>query len=586
MGPGLFAAMTTHLRVTVGQCTDKGRKPLNQDFHAVLIPQEPLLSSKGIAIALADGISSSDVGHVASEISVKGFLGDYYSSSESWSVKTSVQRVLQATNSWLYAQTRNGPYRYEIDRGYVCTFTALVLKSTTAHIFHVGDARVYNIIDSRLEQLTEDHRLWVSREKSYLSRALGMRERLEIDYRTMVIEEGDTFVLTTDGVYEFVGEDSIAELIRLNLDDLDRAARLIVDEALKKGSHDNLTIQIVRIEQLPHDIEELHQQASTLPFPPELRPRMEFDGYGIVRELHHSNRSHVYLAEDTQTRQQVILKVPSIDLRDNAAYLERFLMEEWVARRVDNAHLLKPCAQTRKRNYLYIVAEFVEGKTLKQWMTDNPCPDLETVRNIVEQIARGLYALHRQEMLHQDLRPDNIMIDRSGTVKLIDFGSVRVAGVAEIAGTADQQRILGTAQYTAPEYFLGVAGSTRSDLFSLGVITYQMLSGRLPYGTQVAKATSRAAQRRLVYRPVLDDERTIPAWIDDAICKAVHPNPYKRYDEISEFVHDLRQPNASFINKHRLPLLERNPILFWKGLALILFLIIVSLLSTHPVFNH
>lgn len=552
----------------------------------MLIPQEPLLSSKGIAIALADGISSSDVGHVASETSVKGFLGDYYSSSESWSVKTSVQRVLQATNSWLYAQTRNGPYRYEIDRGYVCTFTALVLKSTTAHIFHVGDARVYNIIDSRLEQLTEDHRLWVSREKSYLSRALGMRERLEIDYRTMVIEEGDTFVLTTDGVYEFVGEDSIAELIRLNLDDLDRAARLIVDEALKKGSHDNLTIQIVRIEQLPHDIEELHQQASTLPFPPELRPRMEFDGYGIVRELHHSNRSHVYLAEDTQTRQQVILKVPSIDLRDNAAYLERFLMEEWVARRVDNAHLLKPCAQTRKRNYLYIVTEFVEGKTLKQWMTDNPCPDLETVRNIVEQIARGLYALHRQEMLHQDLRPDNIMIDRSGTVKLIDFGSVRVAGVAEIAGTADQQRILGTAQYTAPEYFLGVAGSTRSDLFSLGVITYQMLSGRLPYGTQVAKATSRAAQRRLVYRPVLDDERTIPAWIDDAICKAVHPNPYKRYDEISEFVHDLRQPNASFINKHRLPLLERNPILFWKGLALILFLIIVSLLSTHPVFNH
>jgi len=118
------------------------------------------------------------------------------------------------------------------------------------------------------------------------------------------------------------------------------------------------------------------------------------------------------------------------------------------------------------------------------------------------------------------------------------------------------------------------------------VITYQMLSGRLPYGTQVAKATSRAAQRRLVYRPVLDDERTIPAWIDDAICKAVHPNPYKRYDEISEFVHDLRQPNPSFINKHRLPLLERNPILFWKGLALILFLIIVSLLSTHPVFNH
>jgi serine/threonine protein phosphatase PrpC len=579
--------MTTQLRVAVGQCADKGRKPLNQDFHAVTIPKEPLLSSKGIAVALADGISSSDVSQIASETSVKVFLEDYYSTSESWSVKTSVQRVLQATNSWLYAQTRNGPYRYEIDRGFVCTFCAVVLKSATAHIFHAGDTRVYSLIDERLEQLTEDHRLWVSSDKSYLSRALGMRDRLEIDYRSMAIEAGDILVLATDGVYEFAGERFVVEAIRLNQDDLDRAARLIVDQALEMGSQDNLTIQIVRIEQLPlHEIDELHQQASALPFPPELRPRMEFDGYEIVRELHHSSRSHVYLALDTDTRQQVILKIPSIDLRDNAAYLERFLMEEWVARRVDNVHLLKPCEQTRRRNHLYIVNEFVDGQTLTQWMIDNPGPDLETVRNIVEQIARGLYALHRQEMLHQDLRPNNIMIDRSGTVKLIDFGSVRVAGVAEIGGAAGQQHILGTAQYTAPEYFLGEPGTPRADLFSLGVITYQLLSGRVPYGTQVARATSRSAQRRLVYRSLLDDERTIPAWVDAAICKAVHPNPYKRYDEISEFIHDLRQPSPVFINKSRPPLLERNPVLFWKGVSLILLAIIVFILSTYPVSNH
>jgi serine/threonine protein kinase len=305
-----------------------------------------------------------------------------------------------------------------------------------------------------------------------------------------------------------------------------------------------------------------------------------------VREVHGSNRSHVYLAVDEDTQHQVIIKVPSVDLRQDVNYLDRFLMEEWVARRVNNAHLLKPCEQTRKRNYLYIVTEFIEGKTLAQWMIDNPNPDLETVRNIVEQIAKGLYALHRQEMLHQDLRPNNIMIDKTGTVKLIDFGSVRVAGVAEITGAARQQLILGTAQYTAPEYFLGEAGTTRSDLFSLGVITYQMLSGRLPYGTQVAKATSRASQRKLIYQSVLDDERTIPAWVDDAIRKAIHPNPYKRYDEISEFVQDLRQPNRIFLNRSRPPLLERNPIMFWKGLSLLLFLIIVWLASTHPEFNH
>lgn len=575
------------LQISVGQCSDAGRKPLNQDFHAVATPGEPLLGSKGIAIALADGISSSQVSQIASETSVKGFIEDYYSTSESWSVKNSVQRVLHATNSWLYSQTRNGPYRYQIDRGYVCTFSALVIKSATAHLFHVGDSRVFQLQGGRLEQLTEDHRLRVSAEKSYLSRALGMRDRLEIDYLSRPVDEGDTFILATDGVYEFADEDFITQAISDHTDDLDRAARLIVDEALERGSDDNLTLQIVRIDRLPHHgVDELHQQASALPFPPELKPRMEFDGFEIMRQLHASHRSHVFLAVDKESGKQVVLKIPSVELRNDPAYLERFLMEEWVARRIDNAHVLKPCDQTRKRNYLYIVTEYIEGRSLSQWMTDHPNPDIDTVRDIVEQIARGLQALHRQEMLHQDLRPNNVMIDHTGTVKLIDFGSVRVAGLAEAGGAADPQQILGTAQYTAPEYFLGEAGSRRSDLFSLGVIAHQMLSGRTPYGTQVARATSRAAQRRLIYESVLDDERTIPAWIDEAIRRAVHPNPEKRHGELSEFLQALRRPTSEFLSRTRPPLLERNPILFWKGLSLTLFLIVLALASTHPTFTH
>jgi serine/threonine protein phosphatase PrpC/predicted Ser/Thr protein kinase len=579
--------MRTQLRIEFGQYSDKGRKPLNQDFYAMMIPNEPLLNAKGIAVALADGISSSAVSQIAAETSVKGFLEDYYATPESWSVKTSVLRLLQATNSWLYAQTRNGPHRYTMDRGYVCTFSAVVLKAATAHIFHVGDTRVYSLAGNHLEQLTEDHRLWVSRENSYLSRALGMRDRLEIDYHSRTIEVGDTFILATDGVYEFADAAFVVDALAKHHDELALAARLIVAEAFERGSKDNLTIQIVRIEQLPqHDIHELQQQASVLPFPPELRPRTSFDGYQILREIHNSSRSHVYLAVDLDTRQQVVLKTPSMDLRDDPAYLERFLMEEWVARRIDNAHVVKPCTQIRKRNYIYIVTEFIDGRTLTQWMIDNPRPDIETVRNFIEQIAQGLRALHRQEMLHQDLRPNNIMIDTNGTLKIIDFGSVRVAGIAEIVSTQAQQQLLGTAQYTAPEYFLGEAGTSHSDMFSLGVIAYQMLSGRLPYGTNVAKAGSRAAQRKLVYQSVLDDACTIPAWVDDALRKAVHPNPVKRYSALSEFVYDLRHPSETFLTKDRAPLLERNPNLFWKGLSLILLMIIVFLLSTQPVMNN
>ncbi|MDT4858051.1 Serine/threonine-protein kinase PknD [compost metagenome] len=139
--------------------------------------------------------------------------------------------------------------------------------------------------------------------------------------------------------------------------------------------------------------------------------------------------------------------------------------------------------------------------------------------------------------------------------------------------------MLGTAQYSAPEYFLGESGSLRSDLFSLAVITYQMLTGRLPYGLQVAQSWTRAAQNKLKYNPIRGSDREIPAWIDEVLRKALHPNPARRYQELSEFVFELRQPNQEFLNKARPPLVERNPLLFWKSLCLILAVVIVLLLS-------
>ncbi|NOY73838.1 MAG: bifunctional protein-serine/threonine kinase/phosphatase [Gammaproteobacteria bacterium] len=575
--------MSNQLSISIGQGSDKGRKEINQDFHGAYIPKDPLLTSKGIAISLADGISSSEVSQHASEVSIKSFLEDYYCTPESWTVKTSVQRVLKATNSWLYLQTRNSPYRYAPDRGYVCTFTTLVIKSNTAHIFHVGDTRIYRLTKNNLEQLTEDHRLWVSKEKSYLRRALGMKDQLELDYRSFTLEVGDVFILATDGVYEHTDDKFIIDTICTHSGDLDKAASLIIKDAFQQGSTDNLSIQIVRVDQLPsQNVEEVYQQLTALPFPPELKPRMLFDGYEIIRDLRISHRSHIYLAVDIETKEQVVIKIPSIDLRDHPEYLEHFLMEEWVARRINHAHVLKPCLQTRKRNYLYIVTEFIKGQTLKQWMIDHSEPDVETVRSIIEQIATGLRAFHRQEMFHQDLKPDNIMIDSMGVIKIIDFGSVRVAGLMEVTTPIEQQNILGTAPYTAPECFLGEAGSKHSDLFSLGVICYQMLSGKLPYGTQVAKSRTKVAQRRLKYRSVLDENREIPTWIDEAIKKAVNPDPYKRYDTLSEFIYALRHPSKVFLSKTRPPLMERNPVAFWQCVSLILTLIIIALLARHP----
>lgn len=571
--------MPSQLAISLGQHSDKGRKALNQDFHGALIPREPQLSAKGIAVALADGISSSNVSHIASQASVGGFLQDYFSTSETWSVKKSAQRVLVATNAWLHAQTRQSQYRYDRERGYVCTFSALVLKSTTAHLFHVGDARIYRLRAGALEQLTQDHRVWVAQDTSYLGRALGINPHLEIDYQCVPLERGDAFVLATDGVYEFLEARTMAELIAAHAHDLDSAARALVEQAYANGSDDNLTVQVLRIDDLPEQgAGELIQQLTELPLPPILEPRARFDGYTIVRGLHSSSRSHVYLARDDDTGQTVVLKTPSLDLQHDRTYLERFLTEEWIARRIDSPHVLRPCMASRRRHYLYTVTEWVEGQTLAQWMIDHPHPELETVRGIVEQIARGLRAFHRLEMLHQDLRPNNVMIDGTGTVKIIDFGSARVAGLMEIGPQPLGEDILGTAQYTAPEYFLGERGTPRSDLFSLAVITYQMLCGSLPYGADVARARTRAQQARLHYRPLRDADRAIPAWIDDVLQKALQPYPNRRQADLSEFVYDLRHPSQAFLDRTRPPLIERNPAAFWRGVSLVLAVVVVVLL--------
>lgn len=572
--------MTQQLTVSIGQHSDKGRKEINQDFFGALIPVQPALGAKGITIALADGISSSSVSQIAAEASIKSFLTDYYCTSETWSVKTSGQRVISATNSWLYSQTKRNLDTYDMDKGYVCTLSVLVLKSHSAHIFHIGDSRIYHLSGNSLEPLTNDHRTVLSADQSYLGRAIGMAEYVEIDYRKQTLKQGDIFILATDGVYEHMDTRFVAQTIKEHSDDLDTAARLIVENAYNRDSADNLTLQIVRIDTLPDgDAADYLGASHDLPAPPLLEARQEFEGFKIIRGIHANSRSHIYLASDMDTGTEVALKIPSIDLREDRAYLTRFMMEDWIAQRLNSPHVLKAVPLTRPRNYIYVTSEFIKGQTLAQWMIDNPKPNLELVRDIVDQISKGLRAFHRKEMLHQDLRPENVMIDHTGTVKIIDFGSTRVAGVSEAGPAVEDGEILGTLQYTAPEYFIGESGTRQSDYFSLGVIAYQMLTGKLPFGTQVSRVRTKAQVRKLKYSRAKNHREDIPDWVDGMLEKAVHPNPFKRYDTLTELTADLRRPNMSLTYGKNVPLAQRDPVRFWQTISIILAVIVVILLG-------
>ena len=229
-----------------------------------------------------------------------------------------------------------------------------------------------------------------------------------------------------------------------------------------------------------------------------------------------------------------------------------------------------------------MVSPYIEGQTLEQWMADHPRPTLVQVRDIVRQLAAGLLALHRREMLHRDLRPRNVLIDADGTVRIIDFGSVEVAGLGELAPELARPAIFaGTVQYAAPELLLGEPASPRSDLFSLGVIAYQMLTGSLPYGRGIANATTRSAQRRLHYRPAAELNPEVPPWVDGALARAVAIDPARRYQELSELTFDLAHPNPALAPAPR-PLLERGSAQQWRHVALVLALALVLAILRWP----
>lgn len=576
--------MRSQLSISFGQYSCAGAKEANQDFHGLLVPKGSELVSKGIAIALADGISTSALGAAAAETAVKSFLSDYYATSDAWSVQTCAERVIAATNSWMHAHNQRANGRLLTDesreRGMVCTFTGVVLKSRLAHLFHVGDARVARLSGQSLEPLTDAHRVYLGGGESYLGRAMGTDRHVEIDYRQLPLQAGDIFVLTTDGVHEYLTDVAMAAIL-VQSDNLDTAAHLIAQAALANDSPDNLTVQIVRIDSLPEgSLDDLVGAEANLPPAPQLMPGQDFEGYAVEREIHSGSRSHVYLARDKATGARVAIKVPATDHAHDEAQMQALLLEEWVARRVSNPHLLQAAPTRDRRAYAYCVTEYVEGQTLDVWMNDHPQPDLAEVRSILGQIARGLQALHRREMIHRDLRPRNIVINTEGTAKIIDFGSVQVAGLEEVAPGADNSMFAGTMQFSAPELYLGQPASQASDIYSLGVIAYRMLTGDLPYGPRVANATTRAAQKKLRYTPVIARNPSVPDWMDAAIAKACTIDPANRYAELSEFVYDLSHPNPALAGADARPLLTRNPVLVWQAISAILAVMVAILVAS------
>jgi len=557
------------LELRVSLATARGSKPCNEDYFASRVPSPSLQKTKGVAIAIADGLSGSVSGQEAAELAVRGFLADYFSTPETWSVHTSVSKVLASLNGWLF--------RAQSDResARATTLSILILKSNTAHIFHVGDSRVSRIRAGQTDVLTQAHRVVLPGGESYLNRALGIEPLLQVDHRRVPVEVGDIFVLSTDGVHDALPETRIADLVLQTDGDFDAAAQRIVGVALDADGHDNTSCVVLRVDSLPDQlVDEFYGQLTRLPFPPDLAPGMIIDGYRVREELHASSRSHIYVVEDTDGGDELALKAPSVNFEDDPRYIHQFITEEWVGRRVHSPHLVRILDRKRPRTFLYSLMEHIEGQSLRQWMDANPEPAIDEVQRMATDLAAALNALHRREVLHRDLKPQNIMIGSDGTLKIVDFGSVGVAALEEVVTPLNPNHLVGTLDYSAPEFHEGQPGSERSDLYALATIVYEMLTGKLPHGAH----TSGQTRRQPHYVSMLHHNPMVPIWMDGAVEKAVAHDPSERYAAISEFIYDLKHPNPKFVLRVPQPLLERNPVVFWRGVSIGLLLLCVCLL--------
>ena len=567
--------MSQQLQVRFGGYSSAGVKAINQDAFTAHLPEGIDRDLKGAAAVICDGVSSGEESQVASQMAATVFITDYFSTPPTWSTRNAASKVLQGLNSWIHRQNAARNARQD---SMLTTFSAVITKSNTLHSFHVGDSRIHHLRGHMFEQITRDHTL-TEGGREYLARALGADSHLEVDYHTLDLAVGDRVLLTTDGVHGVLSRAALRELLAGGGADLEACARRIVDAAAQAGSDDNLTALIVSIDQLPLEtLDETHRRLTQLPIPPVLASGNRIDGFEVLDVIFSGTRSHMYLVKDSESGQRFVLKAPSGNFAEDAVYLDGFIREEWVGQRIDHPNVMKTYRPPREKRFLYYLGEHIEGMNLREWLQDNPKPPLDAVRDIVRQAIAGLRAFQRADMVHQDLKPENIMINRDGRVKLLDFGTVMIAGTDEIASPLDKSVPQGSVNYVAPEYLMGEAGSFRSDVFSLAVVTYDMITGEMPFDEPAVKRVSLDNYGELDYIPANRRRHDLPLWIEGCLRKALQPNPAYRYDAFSEFLQDFTHPNPQLeAHIRRQPLLQKNPLRFWKVLCAVL--VVLNLLQ-------
>ncbi|HXC26831.1 MAG TPA: protein kinase [Stellaceae bacterium] len=561
------------IRVSAGFASKTGPRHDNQDFAGALMGAELPEPRQEVVAAIADGIGGAKGGRIAAETAVRGFLDGFCDMPETMEVQRAGARIVSSLNGWINSIGRQDPDL----TGLGCTLTALVLRGRVAHILHVGDTRAYRLSGDRLTCLTTDHVHATGQGRSHtLLRALGVETEVRLDYATQPVALHDRFLLCSDGVHGSLSEPTIAEILR-DRSAPDDTANALVDAALKAESTDNCTALVLDVVALPAagsaDVSGAIQNLPVIPVP---TGGESIDGFVLKALLSDGRYTRLFGAEDEVEGGDVVIKFPKPQLAGIEAYRAAFIREAWVGARIHNASIgqaieLPPGRQT----CLYTVMPFYQGELLDTRLAHPPMLGLEEGRNIAIRLARAVAALHRAGIIHRDIKPDNVILENGGALKLIDLGVVRVPGLEEFPA----ENIPGTAAYMAPEMADGEAGNEQTDVYALGITMFRAFTGEYPYANADAMSPPRRSrpQRFSELRPDL------PAWVEATLARAVALDPAQRFHDMTEFAQEMEAGPARAAAGLGRPrtLYERAPVLVWQGISALLALALAASLFMH-----
>ncbi len=559
------------VRASVGFASQTGPRERNEDFAGAVLGWELPQPRHDVVAAIADGIGGAKGGRVAAETAVRGFLDGFCDLPETMEVRRAAANVVTALNGWIYSLRKQDSNL----AGMGCTFTALVLRGRIAHILHVGDTRAYRLGRDRLTCLTVDHVQEDGTGRSgILNRALGVETEVRLDYATQPVARHDRFLLCSDGVHGVLSSDTIADILR-ERSAADDTARALVAAALDSGSTDNCTAMVIDVVELPTvESADIGAAIGQLPLLPLPVGGETVDGFLLKVLVSDGRYTRLFGAIDEIEGGEVVLKFPKPQVAAVATYCAAFMREAWVGARVHSPWVVRTIElPPGRQTYLYTVMPLYQGELLETRLTRRL--GLEEGRNVAIKLARGAAALHRAGVIHRDIKPDNVMLERDESLKLLDLGVVRVLGLED----APPQDIPGTAAYMAPEMFDGEAGNEATDLYALGVTMFRAFTGEFPYGNPDATSPPRRTRPQALsaLRPDL------PAWLEFAIGRAIAIDPAARFRDMIEFAVEMEAGPARAPVAVRRPrtIYERYPVQFWQGVAALLALALALSLLRH-----